>query len=373
MKLTIQSHALKEALRLTSRGVKKNSPIPALQHVKLETDPERGLKLTATDYEVQITCWVACEIQAHGVVTLPAKQFTEIVGAASTGELRLSSDEQRTVQIASGRSRNRLFGSNPAEFPLLPSIQTTDGFTLQQWLLKDAFEKVVHAISKDENRPGMTGALLSLGSGEGRLAATDTHRLMLVDFAIDGCDKPRRAILPKRMLVEAIQFLSGDEGEEVSVRIDESHVELSTAFHCIESRLIAGDFPNLDKVIDFVHANSHGITVPRLPFMEMLKRADILAREEAHRIRWAVSGSRLSIAAEAPQLGDCHEELEIIASWNPEDVAIWFRADQMLEALQVFDTDHVTFGYESPKRPVLLYPGEARYFEVLMPLVAPGD
>jgi|SRR5579872_1786610 len=373
MKITCQSQHLKEILKLTARGVKKTSPIPILQNVKLATDNDLGLTLTATDYDLEITCCLGCNVQEPGAVTVPARQFLEIVGAAAGPEVTITADENLQVQIKSARSRHKLYGINPAEFPSLSETKDGEGLILPVSLLRDMFAKVLHAVSKDETRTGMTGALLMVKGNGARIAATDTYRLAVYDIGFEG-DTGREfsALIPKRTLTEILHFLaSDDEEDEIEVRVDEQQIEFRTRLYTVKSRLLAGQFPNIDKVIDLVCDNKHDVIVPRHPLIEALKRMDIVARDDAHRIKWEVAGRTLFLSAHASDLGESGEDLEICDTSPPEGMSIWFRADQLLEALQAFDGDTVTFAYQSAKRPVSLFPSDGAYFEVLMPVVAP--
>lgn len=374
MKITCPTLSLRETLRLAAKGVKKTSPIPVLQHIKLETDANIGVSLTATDYELEICCATGATINTPGAVAVPARQFLEIVGAASGKEIVVESDEQHAVRIKSGRSRWRLTGMAASEFPLLPLMGKGFSGVLPQWKFKQALSIVAHAISKDENRPSMTGAMFHCFNDGSRLVATDSYRLVSCRLSYnfqpsDGHDFC--VIIPRRAVTELIPFLSGDADEDVIFQFDESHIQFKTPFYTIKSRLLAGTFPNVDKIIDLTQTNRHAVTVWRILLIEALKRAEIMAREDLHRVRLEVSGDTLGIYASAADIGDSGEELEIVQAWEPEDMTLWFRADQLLDAISVFDTEQVTLGYETPQRPLLLYPGDVPYFEVLMPVCAP--
>lgn len=379
MKIVCQRSTLQEALKLTARGVKRNSPIPVLQNIRLATNEELGLTLTATDYELEIRCSVGCEVKEPGSVTVPAKAFLEIVGSAPGSEITLVVEAPFQVRISSGRSRHRLQGIDPLQFPEMPATEDSAGLILPQTLLRDMFSKVAHAISKDDTRPAMTGAWLLIEGKEGRIAATDTHRLMVYDLAFDEEIQPGiTAIIPKRTVTEMLHFLSpNEEEEEVDLRVDSQQIEFRTSFYTIKSRLLAGSFPKIEEVVRIARQNPHAASLPRQPLMEALKRVGILARENMHRIAWEVNwtgeSGTVSLSTEVQDLGDSAEDLEIGEAYAPENCLIWLRVDQLLEALQAFDSETVIFVYDQPKRPVLLFPGDAAYFEVLMPMVPPEE
>ncbi len=374
MKITCQTHHLKEILRLASRGVKKTSPIPVLHNIRLATDAVLGLSLTSTDYELEVHCLLGCMVEEEGAVTVPAKQFMEIVASAAGSEVVITADENFRVIIKSGRSRHVLHGINPSEFPSLPETTDEEGLFLPAPLLRDMFAKVLHAVSKEDTRPGMTGALFTVKGTAARLAATDTYRLAIYDLSFDAdTGRDCATLIPKRTLAEMLHFLTGDDEEEVELRIDESQIEFRTRFYTVKSRLLAGQFPNIERVIELVGQNEQVVSVSRNPLIETLKRTEIVARDDAHRFKWQITGTELCLSAQALDLGESADILEICGPSTPDDISLWFRADQMLEALQAFDSETVSFLYQSPQRPLLMFPPEGAYFEILMPVVAPED
>jgi DNA polymerase-3 subunit beta len=375
MKITCPTHALKEALRLTARGIQINSPIPALQHIKLETDSKIGLAMTATNYELEIRCHVGCEIKDRGSITVPAKQFAEIISAAAADTVEISDDSEGRLKIKSGRSQHRLCGMVASDFPSLPETQDRVGLILPQSLIHEMIAKTVHAVSKSETQPSMTGGCLSVHRSTARLAATDSRRLAVYDFSFEG-DTGRNfdAILPKRSMTELLHFLLHDADEDVELRVDDSQVEFRTPFFQFKTRLIASIFPKIDPVIQLVSDNSHYITLPRIPLLEALKRTDILARDDNHVFRMYIDSQSVSLSAKVAGVGDYVESLEMDRDSCPlADVTIYLIADQIMEMLQAFSGEQIILYYLEPNRPILACDRDSSFFEILMPCQSPVE
>lgn len=373
MKITVSTAALKSALRLTARGVKTNSPIPILANIKLYADAEFGLNLTATDYEFEVSADIGCKIEEEGAVTLPAKQFLGIISHLSGDEIKIKSDSAFTATLQSGHSRYTLEGMDPNEFPALPVTRDDTGVVIPQYLLREMMERTVHAVGKDENRPALCGGSLRLKGDTAEMCATDLHRLAIYRINFDGdTGRDETAIIPKRAMVELPHFLSGDEDAEVEVLLDESQIQFNMPPYEIKCRLIAGTPPNPDKPLGIVKEYQHSVTLDRLPWIEVLKRMDVIAREDevAHRVRCEFSETTLAMRAEARSIGISEETLETERAKGA--LTIWLRADQLQEMLQSLLGDQVTVCFGTAQQPILAY-SEGPNYEILMPLVPPQE
>lgn len=374
MKIVCPTRALQESLRLTVRGIKKNSPIPVLENIRLQTDTDLGLSLAATDYELEIHCTVGCVVEEHGSIMLPAHQLLEIVNSAPTPEVVITSDENHHAQIKSGRSRHKLFGIDPKEFPSLPNMDDPFQLTLSSNLLGDVFSKVIHAISKEACRPAMSAVWFSVEDDKARIASTDSYRLSVYNLAFaGGTENYLSCLVPKCALVEVLHFITSKMEEEIELRFDESHIEFNYGCCRIKSRLISGKFPNIEKLISLTEDHSFAITVDRAVLYEAIKRTEIIARNDMQRFRWEVKGQELLLEAHAKDLGESSEEISIHRDLNTQNIVIWFRSDQLLEALHVFKSPEITFLYKSANSPVLIFGEDEGYYEILMPVVSPNE
>jgi DNA polymerase III subunit beta len=370
MRITCPTKHLKEVLALTSRGIKKNSPIPALECVRVATG-EIGIEMTATDYEMEVRCAMGCHVEEPGEVILPAKRFLEVIGAFSGSELCLKT-ENGIAHLKCGRSNFRL-AAYPSEMPVLPETDDTVGVILPQALLRDMLVKVQYAMGNDANRPGLNGAQFSLFSG-GRLemAATDTHQLAVYPVKLEGDDLPEFACtIPRRMVSELQNFLTRDEDEDVEVVIDAVQIEFRTPYYTIKSRLQEGRAPSYAGVVP--REPVAAITLDRAAFLDTVKRLDILAKEDMHRFRLELTGSAALFWTQAAGVGDADEQLTCESSHPDELLVIWLHARQVAGILDTFEGNKVTLHYSGERRPLIFAPEVGAYYTVLMPMVAAND
>jgi DNA polymerase-3 subunit beta len=367
MNVTCPTKPLKDLLTLTSRGVKKNASVVALECIKVATG-DIGIELTATDYELEIRCALGCHVEETGEVILPAKRFMEVIGAFTGPDVRLKVVDG-ICHLKSGRSHFRLAGY-PDPMPTLPPTDETLGIILSQSLFRDMLEKVEFAMGNDVNRPGLNGARLTLANGKVEMAATDTHQLAVYPVQLEGDDLPEFACtLQRRAVTEVQNFLAKDEGEEVEIVVDENQIEFRTPFYTIKSRLNSGRAPNYQQVIPRDPILT--VELDRACFLETVKRINVLAKEDAHRFRLEVCEEKASFWTQAVGIGEADEELACNNSDWAVPFTIWLHARQVAGILESFDGALVSLHYTSELRPLIFSPDTGSYYAILMPMVAP--
>ena len=78
MKATVSQQQLAHGLGMVSRAVSPRSTLPVLANVLVATDEGR-LRLSATNLELGISCWIGAQIGEEGSITVPARTFADLV------------------------------------------------------------------------------------------------------------------------------------------------------------------------------------------------------------------------------------------------------------------------------------------------------
>src|SRR5512137_526049 len=93
MKVTVLQESLARGLSLVSRAVSPRSTLPVLSNVLVATDEGR-LRLSATNLELGITCWIGAKIEQEGSITVPARTFSDLVGTLPVEQVSLNLNTQ---------------------------------------------------------------------------------------------------------------------------------------------------------------------------------------------------------------------------------------------------------------------------------------
>jgi DNA polymerase-3 subunit beta len=177
MKVSVMQENLAYGLNIVSRAVSPRSTLPVLSNVLVATDEGR-LRLSATNLELGITCWIGAKIEEEGSTTVPARTFTELVGTLSDQQVEMTlSVRTQNLNIRSGSSNTDLKCIDSQEFPPMPAPDSADGIPMNVTDLKEIIQQVAFAASMDEARPILTGVLITVNGDQLTLASADGFRL----------------------------------------------------------------------------------------------------------------------------------------------------------------------------------------------------
>jgi DNA polymerase-3 subunit beta len=357
---------LYEAVQTVARGVSGRSTQPVQNNIYLEAKPE-GLQLVATDLEViSIESLIEASVLEAGAVTVSARVLSEVAGNLPAGDVILEADERNAVSIACAKSHYSIHGMSARDFETLPSLASPTEFSIPQNEFHSILNQTAFATSRDETRPMLTGALFNLTPGQLQVVATDTYRLALRKAALsDAVAATRSAIISAKALNEVLRVIDAGSAEPITVRLADNQVEFAVQNVKIGSRLIEGQFPNYEKVIP--SSSDKRVLAAVSDLTAALKRALIVARDDANRVVFRTSGNLLRITAEAQQVGNVDEEIEVAV--EGEDAEIAFNARYMMDLLDSVKTDRVSIELTGPLNPGMMRPdGSDDYLYVLMPM-----
>ncbi|MGB8344890.1 MAG: DNA polymerase III subunit beta [Ktedonobacteraceae bacterium] len=376
MKITCKQQDLSRGLSIVSHSVSNRTTLPILANILLATDNGR-LRLSATNLEIGINCWVAAQVEEEGSTTVPAKTLTELVNTLPPGDISISeAEDSNRVSIKTEGSNANIKGIDASEFPLIPSAEGGEPpVTLDAATLKEMIAEVVIAASDDESRPVFTGVLVQVGNERITFAAADAFRLAVRIDALPGDDTSRPDILiPARTMSELSRVLPSEGSVQMIVTPNRSQVLFHTDTVDLVSRLIDGNFPNYNQIIPKEHTTRAVLDTKE--FAAHVKRAAIFARDSSNIMRLKISSEgseegagKLIIEANADDLGDNVSELN--ARVEGPDQQIIFNVRYLSDVLAVLDVPQVAIEVNAATKPGVIRPeGEnaANYTYVIMPM-----
>jgi len=358
--------ALYEAVQTVARGVSGRSTQPVQNNIYLEAAADH-LRLVATDLEfISLEALIPATRTEPGAITVPARLFAEVSGNLPNADAELKATEEQALDLTCARSHYRIRGMAAEDFEMLPPLVDSTTFEIEQGLLREVISQTRIAVSADETRPTLTGALVRLEPNVLQFVATDTHRLALRQAAIDLPDTQKReAIVSARALAEVERVLHAEAEMPAKVGVSDNQIECSIGTIGIGSRLIEGKFPDYQKVIP--EGYDKRLTVDTRELESALRRALIVAREDANRVSLAMDGGELKISAESQDVGDVVES--IAAELDGEEIEVAFNARYLLDVISIIHADKVHFELSGPLNPATIRPGDTPdYICVLMPM-----
>ncbi len=382
MKLNCSQSELNTALQLVSRAVSNRPTHPVLANVLLAADEVTGkLRLTGFDLSLGIQTSISASIESSGAITLPAKLFGEIVSKLSNDSpLILTSDETiHQVELTSKSGTYQVRGMLSDDFPDLPLVESGTSLKLNPLLLSNAIKSTLFASSTDDAKQLLTGVNLTFDGYGIESAATDGHRLAVLNLKniisdskeIDSSTNLEKfsITLPSKSLREVEKFLSTcDISQPINFFIDKGQVVFISVDDIITIRALEGSYPNYSQLIP--DSFEKELEFDRKEFISSLERIAVLADQHNNVIKVTTDGSEnlIKISTDAQDIGTGYESLP--ASYNGEAFQIAFNVRYLLDGLKVMDSNLIKLSCNSPTTPAIFSPinSDVTFTYLVMPI-----
>jgi DNA polymerase-3 subunit beta len=368
MELVVRKNDLLRELQLFQGIVERKNTIPILANVLMEANGGE-VRFLATDLEVGLRSKCEATVNKPGALTLPAKKFYEIVKSLPETDIRISEDKGG-VKVAADRFDSRMQTLPREDFPTLPDSSGGAGALLGRAAIREMVSKTQFAITGEDTRFFLNGALFVLRADSMSLVATDGHRLALVTCPREGKakkdadeDKP---IVPKKTLAELGRLLTEGEGD-IRYERGENHLFFSVGDRLLISRMIDGQFPAYERVIP--KGNDKHIEFERDRLTNAVRRVALLSNERSRAVKFQVDKNKVDVMSSSPDVGEAHETLPV--EYSGGSMQICFNAQYVLDFLGAVSNDVVALDLKDEVSQAVMTPVGAEGYEytyVIMPM-----
>jgi DNA polymerase-3 subunit beta len=373
MKVTILQESLARGLGIVSRAVSPRSTLPVLSNVLIASDEGR-LRLSATNLELGITCWIGAKIEEEGSTTVPARTFSDLVGTLPAEQVSLNLNlSTQTLNVHCGPSNTDIKCIDAQEFPPLPVPDMEGSILLNVADFKDMISQVVFAASIDEARPVLMGVLVTVEKDKITMASADGFRLSVRTGTLSQpATRPFTAIIPARALSELAR-VAGDGTEMISMVLPKDRGQVVFRMKEVElvSQLIDGTFPDYQQIIPRSHKSRTILSTPAL--LKACKQAEIFAREGSNVARFNIKSTgdlepgSVEISAQSEETGS--NETIVAATIDGVGLLIAFNVKYLREVLEVVKSPNVALETSAANAPGVIRPvGDDNFLHVIMPM-----
>lgn len=373
MELTVGKAELQKELQLCQGVVEKRSTIPILSNVLLKANGGR-LQVAATDLDVTILSSCGARITSPGGVTIEARRLFDIIRSLPDEEVHVAVQENNSVLIESGTAKFRLLGLPAEDYPTLPTVDVAGAFSMPLDELKTMVAKVKFAITHEETRFQLNGALLKVQPSKMEMVATDGHRMALINFPSGITGKATKGtdltiLVPRKALDEILRLEAGEDGT-VRFGVSENQLFFEAGERLLLARMIDVNFPNYMEVIS--RENDRRVMVDRERLLSTIKRISLVANERTRAVRFDFSPGKLTVSSTNPELGDARETVPIDYAGQPFFVGL--NAAYVMDFLSAADTQSVSLDLKDENSQCIGRPASAAedlpydYLYVVMPM-----
>jgi len=368
MEILVRRNDLAKELQLVQGIVERKNSIPILSNVLCEARSGE-IRIAATDLDVSLRCGCAAEVAEEGSVTLGAKKLYEIVRSLPENDVRLNVEDDSWTRIRCERVEFRMAGLPREDFPSLPEGRGGRGIEIPAAILKTLIQRTAFAITAEDARYYLAGALLVLEKEAAAMVATDGHRLAWAERKASlKVSEAIRVLVPRKAITELLRLIEDAGGEEtVSFQQGDGHLIFGIGGRTLTSKQVEAQFPAFEKVIAL--SGDKKVSVGREALQSAIRRVSLLSSDRGRAVRLGLEEGKIELTASSPELGEARESLPV--DYAGAGVEIGFNAQYLLEFLGVVGTDQVALELKDGESQGLLRPsgedgGDYRY--VVMPM-----
>jgi len=371
MEITVSRQDLVKELTATQSVVERKTTIPILSNFLIEAEDDR-LGITATDLDQAIRTSAPAKVKKAGSCTIPARKLYDYIKLLPEGEISIKLLDNHWVQIRSGRSNTKMVGMARANYPQVPEFPSITATSISTVALKTLIARTIFAISSEESRYTLNGALLVLKAESLAMVATDGHRLSYVEKpneTLVGISGEKRVLIPRKALAELQQLLSNTDAEQIDFADDEHTLFFRVGHRVLSSRKLTGQFPNFEAVMP--RDNTRFAVVRSSELSAAIQRVAQFSDERSGAIRLRLESNELKISSSSTESGESEDTID--TPYAGEPIAVGFNAGYILDFLKALSNegevrlefkDSQSAGQMRPEDP----DAEYKYRYVLMPM-----
>ena len=371
MEITVSRQDLVKELTATQSVVERKTTIPILSNFLIEADGE-SLSITATDLDQAIRTSAPAKVKKPGACTIPARKLYDYIKLLPEGDISIKLLDNHWVQIRSGRSNTKMVGMARANYPQVPEFPAVAVTSIPTAALKTLIARTIFAISNEEARYTLNGALLVIKAESLAMVATDGHRLSYVEKpneVLEGISGEKRVLIPRKALQELQQLLANTEAAKVEFADDEHTLFFRVGHRTLSTRRLSGQFPNFEAVMP--RDNTKFAVVRSSELSSAIQRVAQFADERSGAIRMRLESNELKISANSTESGESEDTIDTPYASDP--IVVGFNSGYILDFLKALDNqgevrlefkDTQSAGQMRPEDP----DAEYKYRYVLMPM-----
>jgi DNA polymerase-3 subunit beta len=335
MEIVVRKSELLKELQLVQGIVERKNSIPILSNVLADARGGR-LDIAATDLDVSLRCGCAAEVAVPGAITLAAKKLFEIMRSLPDSDVHIKVQADSWTHIDCERVSFKMAGLPREDFPSLPEAKGSQGVELPGDVLKELITRTAFAITAEDARYYLAGALMILEKGSISMVATDGHRLSYASCRASLAVSDAQRVLVPRKAIQELSRLLETEAAATFQQID-NHLVFRVGERTLASKTIEGQFPAFEKVI--ATSGDKTVTVGREALATAIRRVSLLSVERSRAIKLGLSPGRVDLAASSPDLGEARESVPVEYSGGAVDIG--FNAQYLLDFLAAAGTDDI--------------------------------
>jgi DNA polymerase-3 subunit beta len=371
LEITVSRVELLRELTAAQSVVERKTTIPILSNFLFEAVDDK-LTITATDLDQSVRTSCAAKVKKPGACTIPARKLYDYIKLLPDGDISIKLMDNHWVQIRAGRSNTKMVGMARANFPLVPEFPASGAFKIAASSLKNMISKTIFAISNEESRYTLNGALLVLKAESMAMVATDGHRLAHIEKlgeTLSGISGEKKTLIPKKALSELLSLLNTSDAETIDFADDDQTLFFRVGGRVLTSRKLTGQFPNYEAVLP--RDNNKFVIVRSEDLMSSIQRVAQFADERSGAIKIRLEQNELKLSSSSTDSGESEDTIE--TPYNYDAIVVGFNSQYLIDFLKAIGSaGEVRLEFKDAQSAGQMRPEDAnedvKYRYILMPM-----
>jgi DNA polymerase-3 subunit beta len=355
MNVILDAAALADALQPVARVFGRTEAAATL----LIRVDEQAVTVSAHNGEFGMERALMGTVVETGSARVDGKMFVDLVKTLPKGQVQLQLDNGQLGIVAADievQLRTVL-----VEHPLGVTAPSEGAVAIDCDAFVEVATHVEKAASRDESRPMLTGILVTVQDGALTMVATDSYRLSVARAQL--IDGDWEALVPAKALVELVKLAQSTGAEQLFLEQVESNLRVRIGAYVVNSRLIAGAFPDYRKLVPTAFA--HEVSLDSEQILTTLTRMAVIGGGNVP-IRFEFSEEGLHIGVEGGDVGRGGERIE--CSWTGETMTVAYNLQYLREGLQLVGQQARLQIVDEVKPSLLVRPDDENFLYLVMPV-----
>lgn len=370
MKFTIKKNALLKTLTSVGRAASNFSPLPILSGIKFDLQMDR-LILTASDSSISIQEVIIAddknelEIIEEGSVVLDSRYAIESVRKLDNDRISIEIVDGALTQISANHAEYVINGSKAELYPDIDFTKPEEGFYISGEVLEEIIDQTAFVCSNSEDRPIFTGVNFKNDANQLHAVATDSYRLAKKVVDLEGIEELDFNIsIPADNLYEVKKSIQSDE--DVYVAISDRIVQFYVGDSLIQSRLIDGIFPDINRLIP--QEFGFELRIDKNHFIDAIDRSSFLKNEGYWTVKLEADQDKIELSSRSQEIGSSQEVLRPV-HYKGGYLKISFSGKYMIDALRSLSSDVIDVKFVGEMQAFVLNdPNDDSILQLVLPV-----
>ncbi|MCR5641552.1 MAG: DNA polymerase III subunit beta [Lachnospiraceae bacterium] len=363
MKIVCSQAELSKGVNIVSKAVPTRTTMAILECILIDASSDE-IKLIANDMEIAIETVIEGRVEERGIIAIDARFFGDVVRNLPNNDVTIETNDKLQTTITCEKALFSITGKSGEDFPNMPMIQRNQPIVISQFTLRETIRQTIFSTSDSDKIKILTGELFEISGNKLKVVSLDGHRVSIRNILLKDSYEDKKVIVPGKTLQEIRKIISGSTEDNTNIFITDNHIIFEFDKTVVVSRLLEGDYFNIDQMISTDYETK--VKINKKDLYSSITRSTLMVKEEDKKpIIMNVEDNKMNLKISS-FFGKFDESIDI--SKEGKNLQIGFNPKFFIDALNVIDDEEVTIYMLDYKNPCMIKNDNEDYIYVILPV-----